>query len=194
MTFVRNADHADAISQLCGVLWDLFEHGTGSVEHVPAQRMVFGYARMIEIPSKIANHTDLLHHTPRRNIFRRSEGNDFLQAKVVVCKRKYHRRALGRQSPVPKACRQTPSDFNTGREMRLEGGHSESDKSSELIRLLQRHGPEPEAMLRKVTANPFKQHIRLLSRQYRWKVTPDPSISKHAREKCMIRFSQKPDQ
>src|SRR6516225_8948390 len=110
---------------------------------------------MIEIVPEITKHTDLLHHAPRRNVFRRSERNDLLKAKAVVCKCKYRRRALRCQSPIPKACRQTPSDFNTGREMCLERRHSESDESCKLIRVLQPHGPEPKAMMLKVKMNPL---------------------------------------
>ena len=105
---------------------------------------------MVEIVVGIVRHANFFHHAPRAPVRRHGEGHDFVESKPFKAERQSRLRALGGIASPPMLGRQSPADFDAGREVRLEWRITQTDEPRKGRNTGNFDCPQAEAMFSEV--------------------------------------------
>ena len=102
-----------------------------SVEHVALQTVAGWQGRVVEVVTRIVGHAQTLHHAARAVVDRCRERKDLVQLQSVESIGDRGSGGLGRVAVTPMWARESPTDFDCGRERRIEGGGPQPDVTGE---------------------------------------------------------------
>lgn len=108
---------------------------------------------------------DLFHHLARSHIGGHREGNDFLQTKTIEAVGKYRTCSFSRVTLPPVSSRQSPTNLDSGHEMRFETRDAQAREADEVASFLDFHCIKTVPVRLEMIADPLCKGIRLFSVQ-----------------------------
>ena len=101
---------------------------------------------MVEVVGRIVHQADFLHHATRARVLWHGERYDSRQPNNVEPVRQRGPGALRRIPATPVFRSETPPDFDTWCEVRVEARHRETDETGERRHVIDLDGPQTKAI------------------------------------------------
>jgi len=162
-----------------------------SVQHVPTSRI--GRVRMIEIIRGRMDHADSFHHTTGPLVLWNRKRDNLGQVQALEAEDDGGTTALGRVAVAPMFDRESPTNLDTRREMRLKRRNREAHEPCKRYDTRNLDGPQTKAVVIEVPFNAIDQSIALVASEHAMKVLHDAWVGIHGGEHSAICGNPSPE-
>lgn len=153
---------------------------------MPTQMMALRQIWMIKIICQRMMHPEPLHHTPGADVRGDCERHDIAEPEPTEPKSQYLPPSFRRVAVSPVRPGQSPTDFNTWREIDLEGRNGETYITNEGRDPRKLNRPQAEAVRHEVSLNPIGEIVALLRGQNAREMLHHHSVSVKTAERSPV--------